>query len=106
MNPFPITFSALNEEKHSELDLKKTALSNVVLTIAEAREKGDLSENAILIHSINERAKGLTRPTSLSSEGKIPAARVIDPKMVAGQTIDASATVACDRRKRDSNIHL
>ncbi len=88
----PIT-SAGAEKLKNELEyLKKTARPAVVAAIAEAREKGDLSENAEYDAAREEQAHIEGRISEL--EGKIPALQIINPKDVdAGDRIVFGATV-------------
>ena len=82
----PITTRGAEKLK-AELDyLKKVARPNVVAAIAEAREKGDLSENAEYDAAREEQGHIEGRIAEL--EGKIPALQIIDPKSVdAGEQI-------------------
>ena len=85
LNRIPITAAGAAKLK-AELDyLKKTARPNVVAAIAEAREKGDLSENAEYDAAREEQGHIEGRIAEL--EGKIPALQVIDPKTVASDRI-------------------
>ena len=83
----PITTRGAEKLK-AELDyLKKVARPNVVAAIAEAREKGDLSENAEYDAAREEQGHIEGRIAEL--EGKIPALQIID----AGERIVFGATV-------------
>ena len=88
----PIT-AAGAEKLKAELEyLKKTARPAVVQAIAEAREKGDLSENAEYDAAREEQSHIEGRIAEL--EGKIPALQIIDPKTIdAGDRIVFGATV-------------
>ena len=103
MNRIPITAAGAAKLK-AELDyLKKTARPNVVAAIAEAREKGDLSENAEYDAAREEQGHIEGRIAEL--EGKIPALQVIDPKTVAaGDRIVFGATVTLYDEEEDSNV--
>ena len=71
----PITTRGAEKLK-AELDyLKKVARPNVVAAIAEAREKGDLSENAEYDAAREEQGHIEGRIAEL--EGKIPALQII-----------------------------
>ena len=87
----PITAKGAEKLK-AELDyLKKTARPAVIAAIAEAREKGDLSENAEYDAAREEQGHIEGRIAEL--EGKIPALQVIDPKTIdAGDRIVFGAT--------------
>ena len=103
MNRIPITAAGAAKLK-AELDyLKKTARPNVVAAIAEAREKGDLSENAEYDAAREEQGHIEGRIAEL--EGKIPALQVIDPKTVAaGDRIVFGATVTLYDEEEDPNV--
>ena len=89
----PITTRGAEKLK-AELDyLKKVARPNVVAAIAEAREKGDLSENAEY-DAAREEQGHIGDVYKRQLEGKIPALQIIDPKSVdAGERIVFGATV-------------
>ncbi|MBP3438600.1 MAG: transcription elongation factor GreA [Sutterella sp.] len=88
----PITTRGAEKLKAELEYLKKTARPNVVAAIAEAREKGDLSENAEYDAAREEQSHIEGRIAEL--EGKIPALQIIDPKSVdAGDRIVFGATV-------------
>lgn len=101
-NRIPIT-KAGAEKLKQELDyLKKTARPNVVAAIAEAREKGDLSENAEYDAAREEQSHIEGRIAEL--EGKIPALQIIDPKTVnAGDRIVFGATVTVYNEEDDAS---
>ena len=93
MNKFPMTLageSALREE----LDrLKKVERPRIVQAIAEAREHGDLKENAEY-HAAREQ-QSFTEGRIMEIEGKVGNAQVIDittipktGKVIFGTTID------------------
>ena len=92
------------EKLKSELEyLKKTARPAVVAAIAEAREKGDLSENAEYDAAREEQGHIEGRIAEL--EGKIPALQVIDPKTVdAGDRIVFGATVTLYNEDDDASV--
>ena len=82
----PITTRGAEKLK-AELDyLKKVARPNVVAAIAEAREKGDLSENAEYDAAREEQGHIEGRIAEL--EGKIPALQIIDPQIVGDDEAD------------------
>ena len=102
LNRIPITAAGAAKLK-AELDyLKKTARPNVVAAIAEAREKGDLSENAEYDAAREEQGHIEGRIAEL--EGKIPALQVIDPKTVASDRIVFGATVTLYNEEDDSSV--
>ncbi len=103
LNRIPITIKGAEKLK-SELEyLKKTARPAVVAAIAEAREKGDLSENAEYDAAREEQGHIEGRIAEL--EGKIPALQVIDPKTVdAGDRIVFGATVTLYNEDNDASV--
>ncbi|ALG70025.1 transcription elongation factor GreA [Azospirillum thiophilum] len=81
-------FNRLQEElKH----LKITERPAVIKAIAEAREHGDLSENAEY-HAARER-QSFIEGRVLELEDKISRAEVIDPAKLTGDTVKFGATV-------------
>ena len=91
MSKIPMTaegFSRLEEElKH----LKSTERPAVIRAIAEAREHGDLSENAEY-HAARER-QSFIEGRLLELEDKIARAEVIDPRKLSGKQVMFGATV-------------
>ena len=90
LNRIPITAKGAEKLKAELEYLKKTARPAVVAAIAEAREKGDLSENAEYDAAREEQGHIEGRIAEL--EGKIPALQVIDPK-----TLDAGDRIVLAR---------
>ena len=88
----------------AELDyLKKTARPAVVAAIAEAREKGDLSENAEYDAAREEQGHIEGRIAAL--EGKIPALQIIDPTTLeTGERIVFGATVTLYDEDDDNTV--
>ena len=90
MDKVPLTlngFESLNEElKH----LKSNERPNIIRAIAEAREHGDLSENAEY-HAAREK-QSFIEGRIKELQGVISLAEVIDPKKLSG-SIKFSATV-------------
>lgn len=81
-------FNRLQEElKH----LKTVERPAVIKAIAEAREHGDLSENAEY-HAARERQSFIEGRVS-ELEDKISRAEVIDPAKLSGSTVKFGATV-------------
>ena len=102
LNRIPITAKGAEKLKAELEYLKKTARPNVVAAIAEAREKGDLSENAEYDAAREEQGHIEGRIAEL--EGKIPALQVIDPKTVASDRIVFGATVTLYNEDEDSSV--
>ena len=91
MNKVPLTlngFESLNEELRY---LKSNERPNIIKAIAEAREHGDLSENAEY-HAAREK-QSFVEGRIKELEGIISLAEVIDPKKLSG-SIKFSATVS------------
>ena len=89
-----ITITVAGAEKlRRELDeLKRVKRPAVVQAIAEAREKGDLSENAE--YDAAKEMQGHIEGRIAELEGKIPMLQIIDPKTLqAGERIVFGATV-------------
>lgn len=87
----PVTvggYAALNEELK---DLKSVQRPDVIRSIAEAREHGDLSENAEY-HAAREKQSFIEGRVK-ELEGLISRADVIDPAKLSGDTIKFGATV-------------
>ncbi|MFN3261347.1 MAG: transcription elongation factor GreA [Pikeienuella sp.] len=81
-------YAALNEELK---DLKSIQRPDVIRAIAEAREHGDLSENAEY-HSARER-QSFIEGRIKELEGLISRAEVIDPSKLSGSQIKFGATI-------------
>ncbi len=81
-------FQRLEEELK---ELKTVERPNVIKAIAEAREHGDLSENAEY-HAARERQSFIEGRVS-ELEDKISRAEVIDPSKLSGDTVKFGATV-------------
>lgn len=94
MDKVPMTkngFDQLEEELH---DLKHTQRPEVIAAISEAREHGDLSENAEY-HAAKEQQSFIEGRIE-ELEGVISRADVIDPKKVAGDTVKFGATITVE----------
>ncbi|MDF2095499.1 transcription elongation factor GreA [Aquibaculum arenosum] len=88
---FPMTaegFARLEEELRH---LKTVARPEVIKAIAEAREHGDLSENAEY-HAARERQSFIEGRVA-ELEDRISRAQVIDPTKLSGDTVKFGATV-------------
>ena len=88
----PITVQGA-EKLRAELDeLKRVKRPAVVAAIAEAREKGDLSENAE--YDAAKEMQGHIEGRIAELEGRLPMLQIIDPKSLqAGDRIVFGATV-------------
>ena len=91
MEKVPITktgYAALNAELKTKKNLERPA---IIKAIAEAREHGDLSENAEY-HTAKDR-QGFIEGRIKELESLISRADVIDPAKMSGTTIRFGATV-------------
>lgn len=91
MDKLPMTragYEALNAELKNLKDIERPA---IIRAIAEAREHGDLSENAEY-HSARER-QGFIEGRIKELEAQISRAEVIDPAKMSGKTIRFGATI-------------
>ncbi len=84
----PVGYAGLEEELKK---LKSVDRPDVIKAIAEAREHGDLSENAEY-HAARER-QSFIEGRAIELEGLISRADVIDPAKLSGDTIKFGASV-------------
>ena len=84
----PTGYAGLEEELKK---LKSVDRPEIIKAIAEAREHGDLSENAEY-HSARER-QSFIEGRAIELEGLISRADVIDPKKLSGDTVKFGAVV-------------
>lgn len=88
----PITVAGAEKLRRELDELKRVKRPAVVQAIAEAREKGDLSENAE--YDAAKEMQGHIEGRIAELEGKIPILQIIDPKTLqAGERIVFGATV-------------
>ena len=88
----PITVAGAEKLRRELDELKRVKRPAVVQAIAEAREKGDLSENAE--YDAAKEMQGHSEGRIAELEGKIPMLQIIDPKTLqAGERIVFGATV-------------
>jgi len=91
MNKFPMTEEGLHRLK-TELDrLKSIERPSIIKALAEAREHGDLSENAEY-HAARERQSFIEGRVA-ELEAKIRHAEVIDVSKLSGKAVKFGATV-------------
>ena len=91
MDKVPLTlngFESLNEELKY---LKSNERPNIIKAIAEAREHGDLSENAEY-HAAKER-QGQVEAQIAEIEDRVTRAQIIDPQTLSGDKVVFGATV-------------
>lgn len=88
----PITVAGAEKLRRELDELKRVKRPAVVQAIAEAREKGDLSENAE--YDAAKEMQGHIEGRIAELEGKIPMLQIIEPKTLqAGERIVFGATV-------------
>ncbi len=88
----PITEQGAAQLRRELDELKRVKRPMVVAAIAEAREKGDLSENAE--YDAAKEMQGHIEGRIAELEGKLPLLQIIDPKTLqAGDRIVFGATV-------------
>ena len=88
----PITVAGAEKLRRELDELKRVKRPAVVQAIAEARAKGDLSENAE--YDAAKEMQGHIEGRIAELEGKIPMLQIIDPKTLqAGERIVFGATV-------------
>ncbi|MEL6278036.1 MAG: transcription elongation factor GreA [Pseudomonadota bacterium] len=91
MDKIPMTAAGYEKLQVELKQLKSEERPNIIKAIAEAREHGDLSENAEY-HSAREK-QSFIEGRILELEGMISRADIIDPRKVGGDTIKFGATV-------------
>ena len=102
MEKFPITNKGF-EKLETELKvLKSTERPNVIKAISEAREHGDLSENAEY-HAAKEK-QSFIEGRIADLENKISRAEVINTEVLSGDKIIFGATVTLGEVGRKKNI--
>jgi transcription elongation factor GreA len=87
----PMTMSGYERLQEELRQLKTVERPAIIKAIAEARDHGDLSENAEY-HAARER-QSFIEGRVLELEGKISRAEIIDVKKLSGKTITFGATV-------------
>lgn len=88
---FPMSADGLNRLQDELRQLKSVERPAVIRAIAEAREHGDLSENAEY-HAARER-QSFIEGRVMELEDKISRAEVIDVSKLSGDTVKFGATV-------------
>lgn len=91
MNKIPITAAGFSQLEAELKNLKNVERPAVIKAIAEAREHGDLSENAEY-HAAREK-QSFIEGRIMELEAMVAHAEVIDPKTIAGDTVKFGATV-------------
>lgn len=91
MDKIPMTLRGYDRMRDELQVLKSTERPAVIRAIAEAREHGDLSENAEY-HAAREK-QGFIEGRIKELEDKLSRAEVIDPAKLGGTTVKFGATV-------------
>ncbi|MCB9948164.1 MAG: transcription elongation factor GreA [Rhodospirillaceae bacterium] len=99
MNKAPMTAEGYNRLLEELKHLKSTERPAVIKAIAEAREHGDLSENAEY-HAARER-QSFIEGRVLEIEDMISRAQVIDTSKLSGDTVKFGATVTLADEETD-----
>lgn len=102
MEKVPMTvegFKQLEAELHR---LKAEERPRIIQQIAEARDHGDLSENAEY-HAAKD-AQGLNEARVADLEDKLSRAEVIDPTKLSGNTVKFGATVSLEDEESGDKV--
>ncbi|HLD95610.1 MAG TPA: transcription elongation factor GreA, partial [Alphaproteobacteria bacterium] len=95
MDKLPMTLSGYERLQQELKQLKTVERTSVIKAIAEAREHGDLSENAEY-HAAKER-QSFIEGRIVEIEDKISRAEIIDVSKITGDEIKFGATITlCD----------
>tara|TARA_B100000941_G_C28457436_1_gene528781 strand:- start:484 stop:960 length:477 start_codon:yes stop_codon:yes gene_type:complete len=96
---FPMTAEGLKKLREELDNLKNSERPNVIKAISEAREHGDLSENAEY-HAARER-QSFIEGRIVELENKITRAEVIDPSKLDNSKVTFGATVVITDLEND-----
>jgi transcription elongation factor GreA len=102
MDKIPMTLRGYDRMQQELKQLKAVDRPTVIKAIAEAREHGDLSENAEY-HAAREK-QGFIEGRIMELEDKISRADVIDPAKLSGTTIKFGATVVLIDEDTDEQV--
>jgi transcription elongation factor GreA len=91
MQKYPITPKGIEKMNDELIKLKNSDRPRIILAIAEAKEQGDLSENAEYTSAKEEQGMIEARISDL--ESKITLAEVIDPSEIQSDKVQFGATV-------------
>ncbi len=98
----PITKQGLTQLEEELKHLKSVARPEVIRAIAQAREHGDLSENAEY-HAARER-QSFIEGRLAELEDKIARSEVIDVTLLSGETVKFGATVKIVDEETDEEL--
>lgn len=102
MKKLPMTAGGLHQLQEELKILKNVERHAVIKAISEAREHGDLSENAEY-HAARER-QGFIEGRIKELEDKIARAEVIDVRSLSGKVIKFGATVTLSDEETDEEM--
>ena len=102
MEKVPMTAGGYNRLQDELKHLKSVARPEVIKAIAEAREHGDLSENAEY-HAARER-QSFIEGRVMELEDRISRAEIIDTSKLSGDTVKFGATVTLADEDTDEEI--
>src|SRR5580693_10199063 len=99
MNKIPMTAEGFNRLREELKRLKSVDRPAIIRAIAEARDHGDISENAEY-HAARER-QSFIEGRVLELEDKIARAEVIDVSKLSGKIVKFGATVTLSDEETD-----
>jgi transcription elongation factor GreA len=102
MERIPVTQTGFTRMEAELKNLKTVERPNVIKAIAEAREHGDLSENAEY-HAAREK-QSFIEGRIMELESMVSFADVIDPTSLGGETIKFGATVELIDEETEENV--
>lgn len=91
MQKYPITPQGLEKMSNELLKLKNSDRPRIILAIAEAKEQGDLSENAE--YTAAKEEQGMIEAKIADLESKITLSEVINPADIKSNKVQFGATV-------------
>src|SRR5262252_1032037 len=102
MAKIPMTADGFNRLQEELKKLKSVDRPAIIRQIAEARDHGDLSENAEY-HAARER-QGFIEGRVLELEDKIARAEIIDVSKLSGKIVKFGATVTLADEETDEKV--
>ena len=102
MSRVPMTVGGAEALRAELENLKKVERPRIVKAIAEAREHGDLKENAEY-HAAREK-QGFIEGRILDLEDKVARAHVVDPTVITSKEVRFSATVTLTDLETDKEL--
>lgn len=88
---YPITTQGIQRMQEEVTKLKNSDRPRIIQAIAEAKEQGDLSENAE--YTAAKEEQGIIEAKIADLESKIALAEVIDPSSIESDVVQFGATV-------------